>query len=128
MKGLALFLVSVCLCGVAAPYQRGKADIQILDCKARRSEDNVRVDGRIRVLAEHPFKGLVLAFDFLSDEGEVLTTEKDQYSDDTLKNGDELPFHVETTNPPGSIRYRVRAFDGAERELRVRGPGPYIIE
>jgi hypothetical protein len=130
MKGLALLAAAICLCGMAVePYQKGKAkgDVQILEAKGRRSEDQVVVDGRIRVTSDKPIKGLVLAFDFLSDDGDVLTTEKDQYSEDVLKNGDELPFHVETMNPPGSIRYKIRAFDTVERELRVIADGPYII-
>jgi len=129
MKGLVL-LAAIGLCCLASPYQRGRkgAEVQILQTKARRSEDKIVLDGRIRAGGEKPLKGLVLAFDFLSDQGEVLTTEKEQISDDTVDPGDELPFHAETLNPPGSIRYRIRAFDGADRELHVGAGGPYIID
>jgi hypothetical protein len=31
-------------------------------------------------------------------------------------------------SPRGAVRYRLRAFDGADRELRVGNPGPFTIE
>ena len=48
--------------------------------------------------------------------------------DDVLARGEETTFHAVTMNPPGSIRYRLRAFDGADRELRIGNSGPFTIE
>jgi len=130
MKGLAVLAVGLCLCASGAEPQRAKAkgDIHVSEAKGHRSEDRVSVDGRVLTTSEKPTKGLILAFDFLSDEGEVLTTQKVQISDDTVASGEDLPFHVETNNPPGSIRFRIRAFDTSDKELKVIGGGPYIID
>jgi hypothetical protein len=48
--------------------------------------------------------------------------------DDELKRGDESSFHAETENPPGSVRFKIRAFDGDGRQLRVGNDGPFVID
>ena len=130
MRGLVLALCVVSL-GIlqADPFQKGKrADIEIVEAKAHRVEGKVSVDGKVRVLAEKPLRGLVLTFDFLDVRNGVLTTENDEVTLDRVKPGETPAFHAQTSNPPGSIRFRMRAFDGFEMELRVANPGPYLIE
>jgi hypothetical protein len=48
--------------------------------------------------------------------------------DDVVDRGEESAFHAATMNPPGSVRFRMRAFDGADRELRLGNSGPFTIE
>lgn len=105
-----------------------KTDLDVLDVKCRRGEQKVMVDGKLHVNAGKGLRGLVLEFAFLSDSGDVLTTEKTEVTDETLQKDDEQPFHAETLNPPGAIQYKIRAFDGADRELRLGNPGPFVIE
>jgi hypothetical protein len=124
MKLLALAL---CLCTIAVAQRR--ADVQVLEAKARRVEEGkIAADGRVKVSGGKPLRGLVLVFDFLSSEGDTLTSQKISVDDETLDRGEELPFHVTTMNPPGSVRFQMRAFDSAGRELRVGNSGPFIIE
>jgi|SRR5271157_5288896 len=127
MRCLCLLLA---LLVVAASAQKPKKahDVEVLELKSRRSEDKIALDGKVRVTGQKPLKGLVLAFDFLSDSGDVLTTQKTEVSDETLQRDDEPSFHVETNNPPGAIKYKIRAFDTGERELRTGNAGPFIIE
>lgn len=129
MKVVCLVLGILAL---AAPLtaQKGKKppDVQVIEAKARRTEDKIALDGKIRVTGEKPLKGLVLAFDFLSSSGEVLTTQKEEVSDEVLNRGDEPAFHAETMNPPGAIKFRIRFFDTGERELREANAGPFTIE
>jgi hypothetical protein len=110
--------------------QKGKkpADVQVVEAKAHRIEEKVSVDGKVKITSEKPLRGLVLAFDFLDHGNAVLTTEKDQVSDENLAPGESPAFHSETLNPPGSIKFKIRAFDRAEKELRIANPGPFIIE
>jgi hypothetical protein len=130
MRDLAFVLCVLSLGALAAQQsQKGKRpDVQVLEAKARRIENNVSVDGKVKVTAEKPLKGLVLAFDFLDHDNAILTTEKEEISDDILNAGDTPSFHAETFNPPGSIKFKMRAYDGSDKELRIANPGPFIIE
>ncbi|SPE25633.1 conserved exported hypothetical protein [Candidatus Sulfopaludibacter sp. SbA3] len=131
MRGLAFLLSVLSLCALAADQsQKTKKlpDVQVLEAKARRIEDKVSVDGKVRVNSEKPLRGLVLVFDFLDHDNSILTSEKDQVSEDALASGDTPAFHAETLNPPGSIKFKLRAFDGSEKELRIGNGGPFIIE
>ena len=129
---MKVFCLVIAIVAVASPVmaqkQKKPPDIQVIEAKARRGEDKIALDGKVRVTGEKTLKGLVLAFDFLSASGEVLTTQKEEISDEALKPGDEPAFHAETLNPPGAIKFRIRAFDTAERELREADAGPFIIE
>jgi hypothetical protein len=130
MRVLFLVLCVVSLSALQAdPFQKGKrADIEIVEAKAHRVENKVSLEGKVRVLADKPLSGLVLTFDFLDVRNGVLTTENDEITLDRIPPGETPAFHAETSNPPGSIRFRMRAFDGFEQELRVANPGPYLIE
>jgi hypothetical protein len=127
MRFIAFTCAVLCLCSFALAQRR--ADVQVLEAKGRRIEEGkVAVDGRVKVTSEKPLKGLVIVFDFLSTEGETLTSQKTQVEDDVLPRGEEPSFHAVTLNPPGSVRFRLRAFDNADRELRVGNAGPFTIE
>jgi hypothetical protein len=126
MKYLCLASILVCL-GAPATAQK-RADVQVLETRARRVEEGrIVVDGRVKV-GDKPLRGLVLVFDFTSADGDPLTSQKVDVDDDVLARGEETSFHATTMNPPGAIRYRLRAFDGAERELRIGNSGPFTIE
>jgi hypothetical protein len=126
MKSLWVVLAVLALC--SAGLSQKKTDVQVLESKARRSEDKVRIDARIKVTSEKPLKGLVLVFNFLDADGHALTTEKAGVEDDSLAPGDETGVHAEAFNPPGAIKYKIQAFAGGERELRIGNSGPFIIE
>lgn len=131
MRGLAFVLCVVSLCAVAADQgQKGKkpADVQVMEANAHRIEDKVSVDGKVKVTGEKPLHGLILAFDFLDHANAIVTTEETQVSEDMLATGETPAFHAETFNPPGSIKFKMRAFDSSDKELRITGAGPFIIE
>ncbi len=126
MKFLCLAPILLCL-GAPAIAQK-RADVHVLEVRARRVEEGrIAVDGRVKV-GDKPLRGLVIVFDFLSADGDPLTSQKVDVDDDVLARGEETTFHAVTMNPPGSIRYRLRAFDGADRELRIGNSGPFTIE
>jgi|SRR5579863_2516291 len=126
MKGLyfavALFAVA------AAVFAAKPPDVQVVEAKCHRTEDKVTLDGKVKITGEKPLKGLVLEFVFLSDSAQVLTTQKTEVSDETIRKDEEESFHVEAYNTPGSIRYKIRAYDSADKELRIGNDGPFIIE
>jgi len=127
MKFMCLVTAMLSLC--VPVHAAKKPDVQILESRARRVEaGKVAVDGSVRITAGKPVKGLVIVFDFLSSEGETLTSQKTRVADGALEPGAESSFHAETMNPPGAVRFRLRAVDGAEQDLRVANAGPFAIE
>ena len=123
-----LFLAAALLVVGASAQKARKTDVEVLEAKCRRGENTLALDGKVRVTAERGLKSLTLVFDFIADSGDVLTTQTTEVSDEALSKGEEPAFHVETNNPPGAIKYRIRAFDIADRELRVGNSGPFVIE
>ena len=127
MRTLCLALAVLSLCAVTGRSQK-KTDVDLADIKARRLETDMAIDGKLHVGSPKPVKGIVLFFDFLSADKQVLATEKTLITEDTLKPGDDRSFHVDSRFPVGSVRFKIRAFDAGERELRVGNPGPFVIE
>jgi len=116
------------LASAVALAQKGH-DLEILEAKARRVEEGrLSVDGRIRVTGRKSVNGLTLTFDFLTSDGELLSSEKAAVEDDAISRGEESAFHAEAQNPPGSVRFKIRAFDGSGRQLRVGNEGPFVID
>ena len=113
---------------VFAAVAQKKADVQILETKAVREGANISVDGRVRITAEKPLRGLVIVFDFRSPEKAIVTSQKAVIDEDTLEAGREGVFHSEMADSARAVRYTVRAFDNHEKELRVANPGPYPVE
>ena len=91
-------------------------------------EGKITLDGRVRFTGEKPARGLVMVFDFLSPEHEVVTSQKTQVADDVVRAGQEASYQTVLVDPVRAISYQVRAFDTSERDLRVGNPGPYPIE
>jgi len=125
MRYLATALLLVLVSSMAVAQK--KHDVEILEAKARRVEEGrLSIDGRIAVTK--PIKGLTLTFDFLTSDDELLSSQKTPVEDQSLRRGDESSFHAETDNPPGSVRFKIRAFDGEGRQLRVSNDGPFVID
>jgi hypothetical protein len=102
-------------------------DVEVLESKAKRVEEGrLSIDGRVRV--GKALKGLTLTFDFYTSDGELLSSQRAAVEDDTLKRGEESAFHAETENPPGSVRFKIRAYDGSGRQLGVGNEGPFVID
>lgn len=127
MKFLAIGLVLVSL-GASAPQKTKKADVQVVETKARREEGKITVDGKVKVTGEKPLHGLVVVFDFRSPEKEVVTTQKTTVDEDLLETGREGSYHVEMADAARAVTYTVRAFDMHDKELRVENTGPFSIE
>ena len=121
---LALALAS----GVLAQKQKKPPDVQIVETKAIRDGSKITVDGKVKVTAEKPLRGLVIVFDFRSPEKEVVTTQNTLISEDTLDAGRDGSYHAEMVDAVRAVKYTIRAFDNHEKELKVANPGPYIVE
>jgi hypothetical protein len=124
---LAAVILSLC---ASATGQRKKkaADVEVIETRARRVEGKITLDGRVRFTGERPAHGLVIVFDFLSPEHEVVTSQKTQVAEGVVRAGQEASYQTVLVDPVRAVTYQVRAFDTSESDLRVANPGPYVIE
>jgi len=105
-----------------------KLDVQVLELKAKQSHRQLALDGRVRVVAPKSIRGLTIFFDFLSNDGTVLATEKTKVDEELLAPGAESSIHADTDILPRSVGVRLRAADFRQRELAVGNAGPFTIE
>jgi hypothetical protein len=129
VRFLLLAAVVLSLCAPATGQRKKKAaDVEVMETRARRVEGQITLDGRVRFTGERPAHGLVIVFDFLSPEHEVVTSQKTQVADDVVRAGREASYQTVLVDPARAVSYQVRAFDAGERDLSVANPGPYPIE
>jgi hypothetical protein len=85
---LMCLLVSI---AAAVPGQKKpdekKLDVQVLELKAKQSQRQLALDGRVRAVAPKSIRGLTIFFDFLSDDGTVLASEKTKVDEELLAPG-----------------------------------------
>jgi len=124
----ALFVLLLLAISGAGQKQKKPADVNILEAKARRIESKIQVDGCVRVTSLKPLRGVVIVFDFVSAENNVIATEKTALEEDVIESAQERSYHAETADTARAVRYRIRAFDMPGRELRVENSGPFPIE
>ena len=129
MRFFLLAVAVLSLCASATGQRKKKpADVEVIETKARRVDDRITLDGRVRFTGERPAHGLVIVFDFLSAEQAIVTTQKTQVADDVVRAGREASYQTVLVDPVRAVSYQVRAVDAADRDLRVANPGPYPIE
>ena len=129
MRSFLLAAVVLSLCFAATGQRKKKAaDVEVIETRARRVEGKITLDGRVRFTGERPVHGLVMVFDFLSPEHEVVTSQKTKVADDVVRAGQEASYQTVLVDPVRAVTYQVRASDAGDRELRVANAGPYPIE
>jgi hypothetical protein len=122
----AVAIFSLCTAGA---YQKAKTgDIDILEVAAHRGDDMIEIDGRVRNTSDKTIHGLVLSFDFTDSDGSVMTTQTAPVDEENLAPGAEAPFHMQLSNPPRAVKFKVSAVNESKRELRVTHGGPFAIE
>ncbi len=124
---LALAVLLVCFNGAGQRKQK-PPEVVVLEARAHRSEGKILVDFRVRVTAGKPLRGLVVVFDLMSPENGVVSSEKAVLDEATVEPGQERSSQSVTSDQGRAVRYKIRAFDLGERELRVTNAGPFPIE
>ena len=131
MRRTILFLLlPMLLLSSGAPAQRrAKApDLEVVTVKAQRAPGQVHLDCRIRISGQKPITGLVLSFDFLTDENRVVTTQTAEAEEAYLEPGEESAMRLALNDPVRAVGIRVNAFDKNKRELSIGRNGPFPIE
>jgi hypothetical protein len=126
---LALLATATAIPALSAKRKTPKPpDVEVLAATGRRNEGRIGLDGRVLNSGEKPIPSLTLAFDFLDSDGVLLTSQKSAIEEEVLEPGKEAVYHFELDAPPRAIKYRVNAFDGTGRELRIAKGGPFTID
>src|SRR6478736_3925622 len=123
----AALLLSLCTTGLGQKKPK-QPDVEVVESHARRDGDRILIDGRLRVTAEKPLRGLIVIFDLLSPENGVLASETAVLEEESAAPGEERSYHSATSDHARAVRYQVRAQAKGERELRVAKAGPFPIE
>ncbi len=105
-----------------------KPELQVLEAKARRDDGKILVDSSVRVTSEKPLHGLVIVFDLMAPENNVVGSQKAVLDDGVVERGQERVCRSETGEHVRAVRFKIRAFDLGERDLRVANSGPFPIE
>jgi hypothetical protein len=117
---------------LCAADRRGKPpklpDVQVVEARARRSEGQVLVDGRVRNTSSRPLDGLNLFFDFLSTDNAVITTKRHVIDEDVLSPGEDSEFRVYLVDPVRAVSFQMRAESNGGKGLRISNAGPFTVE
>ncbi len=125
---LALSLASLCFATAEGRKQPPVLELEITEVTARRVENQILVDGRVRNGSGRPLQAVVLVFDFLSPDSRVVTTRKGPLEDEVLEDGQETSFHFRMPDAVRAVWFRVRAQVRGSREPEVRNSGPHPVE
>lgn len=127
MKWVLLLLATACLCVQGADNKKKPADIQVVEIKAIRDQDQVSLDGRVRVTSLKPVKRLIIQFDYLADGRKIVSSKRMSADEEELLPGDETAFNVQSECPPKAFEFVVKAYRGDGDLLTVENAGPFPI-
>jgi hypothetical protein len=118
------------LAALAALPQRKsrKADIEVVRISSTRQEGRISYEGLVRATASRTLQGLVLQFEYFESRGVLLSQQKIQIAEGPIAPGDEKKFHVQGSDVPRAVRFKVLASEAGGRDLTVAGEGPYPLD
>jgi len=130
-RRLCLVLLALALGASSAQKKRRSSkdpDLKVLEVTAHRTEKMINLDGRVQNCGEKTLKGVVLLFDFMAPDQQVITTQKGALTEEEFEPGQESSFHLELADHARAVEYRISAVNEGERDLRVENSGPFPIE
>lgn len=123
-----LMLASLLSFGQEKRKARKPPDVSVLASAAHRQEGMVGLEGRVKNNSAKPIKGLILLFDFIAPNGQVITTKRGAVDEEILEPEAEADFRVETTDPVRAVHFRIQAEESNGRQLRVEPDEPKAID
>src|SRR5688500_18478753 len=85
---LLVFLVPVAIAQKKQPQPK-PAEIEVVETAARREDNRLTVDARLRNTGERPARKLVVIFEVLDSDKNVLTRQKGEIEEEELEPGEE---------------------------------------
>lgn len=125
---LAALLVLASLLS-AAPKKRKApvAEVEVIRASAKRVENRIELDGKVKNRGEVPIQGLVLHFELLSTGMKPISV-RNGPADTFIDAGNECAYLFQMKDEPRAVHFRILATDGRSGDLTVIAPGPYVIQ
>jgi hypothetical protein len=124
---ILLALASLVCAAEKKPKPAKSPDVSVVEIRCQRTEDQVTVDGRVRIGGNKSLQRFTLFFDFLDSRAQVITTRRNDYREEILSPGQDVDFNLYLPDPVRAVHVVVRAEEKDGRELRVANPGPHPI-
>jgi hypothetical protein len=131
MQRLAVPLLLLACLAPAAFQQRKRQSqnqIEVMQAKAERQERRIMLDGRVKNTGQRVLYRLVLVFDLIDSEQEVITRRKGPIEEDVLEPGEEVSFQFYVPDQARAVQFRMGAESERTVGLEVIKPGPFLIE
>jgi hypothetical protein len=126
---IAILSLATIFCCVAQEKRKPKSgEIQVVELQARRGEERVTLDGRVKNTGELPIQSLRLTIFFVSPDNKVVATKQGAVEGAVLGAGEETEFHLETTAPARAVSIRLEATSKGDNDVKITSPGPFPIE
>jgi hypothetical protein len=104
-------------------------DVTVLEFEARRVDQNIEIDGVVRVNAlDQPLIGMRIKLNMFSSGNKLMTEQKAVIAEQLLEEGDEVPFYLACRDHSRAVTIEVELRSKKRMYLRVENPGPYPIE
>ena len=128
---LCYFILLASLWSPGAPRRnRDKPpEVEVFEASARRMEGQVNVDARVRNCGEKPIKRLMVLFDFMDPDRQVITTKRwEDEEHEALDPGDDVQIRARVVDPVRAVEIQLRFEDAEGRGLRPKESKPFPIE
>jgi hypothetical protein len=125
-------LVLACLVPLAMAQKKQAQpkppEIEVIEVAARREDSLLTVDLKLRNAGERAAKKLVVIFEVLDSDKNVLTRQQGEIEEPELEPGEESEINVQMAMHARAVQVRFSFEDGSGRDLKALKPGPYPIE
>ena len=104
--------------------------IKVVELAAHRSSSGrlLLIDGRIVNSGPEAIRELVLIFEVMGVDSQVISSQRGKVDEDPLGPAEESEFHWQMRDHADAVEVRVRAIAHEERAVKVEEPGPFPIE
>jgi hypothetical protein len=105
-----------------------EAEIEVIDPAVHREENRITVDASLKNIGEKPARNLVVFYEVLDSDKNVLTRQKGSIEEKELAPGDQAGVSAQMAFHARAVFLRLTFEDAAGRELRGINAGPFAIE
>ena len=102
--------------------------IELVEATARREDQTIAIDGRVRNYGDKEARKLMIYFEVLDGDRKVLTRQSGAIEEPELAPGAEAEFHNQISTPARAVSVRFEFEDASGRELKTRNNRTVAIE
>ena len=102
--------------------------IELLEASVHREGQNLEIDGRVRNTGDKEARKLLIYFEILDSDRNVLTRQSGALDEPVLAPGAEAEFHNRIAAPARAVSLRFAFEDASGNDLKAKNTGPFPIE